>query len=142
PPAPRFDAQTGQPIERPAPPTVPAPPPPTPDPLDRVVRNLNLYAGNPAPSTPVAPVAPAPRPSPAAPRPPMLNLDAAQFTPPAGDALRQAAIGLGANRFATAFTFGLQSQIPPADDPRTAVIDAALIGQGLLTPQELTDIHA
>jgi retron-type reverse transcriptase len=95
-----------------------------------------------------APVPPPPPPT-ALPSPPgapahggPLKLDAAQFTPLAGDALRQAVEALGSNRFATAFTFGLQSQIPPADDPRTAVIDRALVGQGLLTSEDLAQIHA
>src|SRR5262245_30208420 len=95
---------------------------------------------------PLAPPAQRPSPSAPAPAPPArggpLQLDAAQFTPLAGDAVRQGAEALGASRFATAFTFGRQSQIPPADDPRTAVIDRALVGQGLLTPEDLAEIHA
>jgi retron-type reverse transcriptase len=42
---------------------------------------------------------------------------------------------------ATAFQFGRQSQIPPAGDPRTQIIDRALVTNGLLTPEELAEIH-
>jgi retron-type reverse transcriptase len=44
------------------------------------------------------------------------------------------------NLFAT-FRFGLRSQIPPATDPRTLLIDKALVAHGLLTPEELVEIH-
>ncbi|MDY3563248.1 reverse transcriptase family protein [Gemmata sp. JC673] len=42
---------------------------------------------------------------------------------------------------ATAFQFGRQSIIPPASDPRTEIIDRALVTHGLLTPEELNEIH-
>jgi RNA-directed DNA polymerase len=41
----------------------------------------------------------------------------------------------------TAFVFGRQSVIPPAADPRTSLIDRAMVTNGLLTPEELTEIH-
>ncbi len=41
----------------------------------------------------------------------------------------------------TAFQFGRPSQIPPTSDPRTQIIDRALVTHGLLTPEELTEIH-
>ena len=42
---------------------------------------------------------------------------------------------------ATAFQFGRQSIIPPISDPRTEIIDRALITNGLLSPEELNEIH-
>src|SRR5689334_24240631 len=90
---------------RPARPQTPAPPEPRFDP----------QSGEPV-SRPATPPAAAP---PSRPQNTTLKLDAAQFTPLAGSAVRQAAEALGPNRFATAFTFGRQNQIPPADDPRT-----------------------
>jgi retron-type reverse transcriptase len=41
----------------------------------------------------------------------------------------------------TAFQFGRQNQIPPTSDPRTNIIDRALVTNGLLTPEELDEIH-
>lgn len=37
--------------------------------------------------------------------------------------------------------FGRRDLIPPATDPRTALIDRALVTQGLLTPDQLRQIH-
>src|SRR5262249_59107750 len=37
--------------------------------------------------------------------------------------------------------FGRRDLIPPADDPRTKLIDRALVTHGLLTPEQLVDIH-
>lgn len=45
------------------------------------------------------------------------------------------------NLLATAFQFGRQSIIPPAHDPRTQLIDRAMVTHGILTPEELTEIH-
>ncbi|MCI0704625.1 MAG: RNA-directed DNA polymerase, partial [Planctomycetia bacterium] len=47
----------------------------------------------------------------------------------------------GKNLMATAFQFGRQSIIPPASDPRTLLIDRALVTHGLLSPEELAEIH-
>ena len=41
----------------------------------------------------------------------------------------------------TAFQFGRQSVIPPVSDPRTEIIDRALVTNGLLSPDELNEIH-
>src|SRR5262249_41407498 len=38
--------------------------------------------------------------------------------------------------------FGRRDLIPPADDPRTKLIDRALVTQGLLSPEQLVEIHA
>jgi retron-type reverse transcriptase len=45
------------------------------------------------------------------------------------------------NLLATAWQFGRQSIIPPVTDPRTQIIDRALVTNGLLSPEELTEIH-
>src|SRR5207253_268987 len=37
--------------------------------------------------------------------------------------------------------FGRRDLIPPADDPRTKVIDRAMVANGLLTPEDLVEIH-
>ncbi len=37
--------------------------------------------------------------------------------------------------------FGRQDVIPPADDPRTKLIDRAMVTHGFLTPEELAEIH-
>src|SRR4051812_45498996 len=89
---------------RPARPGPPAPPAPRFDPQSG--ESVSERATPPA-------AAPAPRPQNTP-----LKLDAAQFPPLTGSAVRQAAETLGPDRFATALTFGRQTQIPPADDPR------------------------
>ncbi|MFO0825792.1 MAG: reverse transcriptase family protein [Gemmataceae bacterium] len=45
------------------------------------------------------------------------------------------------NLLSTAFQFGRPSIIPPVSDPRTQLIDRALVTNGLLSPEELTEIH-
>ncbi|WP_165221057.1 reverse transcriptase family protein [Aquisphaera insulae] len=37
--------------------------------------------------------------------------------------------------------FGRRDRIPPADDPRTALIDRAMATQGFLSPEQLVEIH-
>ncbi|HJZ59765.1 MAG TPA: RNA-directed DNA polymerase, partial [Gemmataceae bacterium] len=37
--------------------------------------------------------------------------------------------------------FGRRDLIPPASDPRTKIIDRALVSHGFLTPEELAEIH-
>lgn len=67
------------------------------------------------------------------------TLDLATFAPLSEEQIRAAA--QGANLLSTAFTFGLRSQIPPVSDPRTLLIDKAMVAQGLITPEELAEIH-
>lgn len=57
--------------------------------------------------------------------------------------LREEIVGAakGGNLLSTAFQFGRQSIIPPVTDPRTKLIDRAMVTQGLLTPEELNEIH-
>jgi retron-type reverse transcriptase len=44
-------------------------------------------------------------------------------------------------RFSNFFEFGRQSRIPSSIDPRTKLIDQAMVGHGLISPDELVKIH-
>jgi retron-type reverse transcriptase len=80
-----------------------------------------------------------PQPSPRPPTPaPLPTLELASFAPMSDEQIKAAAQGV--NLF-TNFSFGLRSQIPPVTDPRTLLIDKALVAHGLLTPEELLEIH-
>lgn len=66
-------------------------------------------------------------------------LNADQFAPLEHDEVRKQADGAGSlwgNPW-----FGRRDLIPPASDPRTQLIDRAMVGQGFLTPEDLVDIH-
>ena len=52
------------------------------------------------------------------------------------DAAKQHGRLLGA-----AFPFGGQSAIPSANDPRTQIIDRAMVTSGLLSPEDIAEIH-
>ncbi len=67
-----------------------------------------------------------------------LNLDASQFLPIERDELLKAAKGI--NLWSSPW-FGRRDLIPPAGDQRTGLIDRALITHGLLTPEQLAEIH-
>ncbi len=67
------------------------------------------------------------------------GLDIAQFAPLDDEQVRKQAGRLGF-AWSNAF-FGRRDLIPPASDPRTLLIDRAMVGHGLLTPEELADIH-
>ncbi len=67
-----------------------------------------------------------------------LNLDASQFLPIGRDELLKAARGI--NLWASPW-FGRRDLIPPVDDQRTGLIDRALITHGLLSPEQLAEIH-
>ncbi len=66
------------------------------------------------------------------------GLDAGAFLPIA----REEIIGSARRRklFANPW-FGRRDQIPPASDERTVLIDRAMVTQGLITPEELAEIH-
>jgi retron-type reverse transcriptase len=68
----------------------------------------------------------------------VLNLDAAQFQPLSTDQVRAQASG---RRFTGFFEFGRRDRIPSALDPRTKLIDQAMVGQGLISGEELARIH-
>jgi retron-type reverse transcriptase len=86
---------------------------------------------------PVAPAPPQPR---AQSRTLNLDLSASAFAPITDAEAKRLAGGLGGALWANLW-FGRRDRIPPADDPRTAIIDRAMVGQGLITPDELAEIH-
>lgn len=91
-----------------------------------------------------APAAAAPSASPAAAleKPdikPLPDLNPGAFAPLSHNEVRQGAQSIGSlwgNPW-----FGRRDIIPPTSDPRTALIDRAMVGQGLITPEELEEIH-
>src|SRR5207302_3873302 len=92
----------------------------------------------PLPPTP-PPLPPAAPPRPSAPQNTVLNLDPGNFQPLTDDQTKAQARGAG-SLFGNPW-FGRRDLIPPASDPRTLLIDRAMVGHGLLTPEELTEIH-
>jgi retron-type reverse transcriptase len=85
-----------------------------------------------------APAAGPPTQPPAALRDKKLGLEAADFLPVGQKELHESAqqVRLGGNPW-----FGRRDLIPPADDPRTKLIDRAMISNGLVTPEQLAEIH-
>ncbi|TWU58706.1 Reverse transcriptase (RNA-dependent DNA polymerase) [Rubripirellula tenax] len=72
-------------------------------------------------------------------RPPAsLDLDASDFLPISRDDLMSAAktTTLWGNPW-----FGRRDIIPPIGDPRTKLIDRAMVARGILTPDQLAEIH-
>jgi RNA-directed DNA polymerase len=67
-----------------------------------------------------------------------LGLDAGAYLPISREEIKSAA--RGTNLFANPW-FGRRDLIPPADDPRTRLIDRALVTQGLLAPEQLREVH-
>ncbi len=67
-----------------------------------------------------------------------IGLDASDYLPISRSEIKAAARGkdLLANVW-----FGRRDLIPPPDDERTRLIDRALVTQGLLTPEQLVEIH-
>lgn len=103
--------------------SAPRPPTPSGEPRDPVVPPGMPYRG-------ATPPASAPK---------KLNLDAGQFTPVSREEMMKNAATL---RWTWAsVNFDRRDQIPSAGDPRTALIDRALVAQGLLTPEQLVEIH-
>ena len=65
-------------------------------------------------------------------------IDAGQFAPLDRDEVFSKAKKL---RWSWGGWFGRRDVIPPVSDQRTALIDKAMVGQGLITPEELVEIH-
>ena len=135
----------------PTPPKPPAPPPPpgtfvltaTGNPGEFAaaggivgLAGLTMVSTTTARSTPLSPLPQSPKPTP---RPPSLDLDAGRFAPVTDDEARRQSAGgtLLVNLYAT----GRTSIIPPASDPRTLLIDRGMVGHGLITPEQLAEIH-
>jgi RNA-directed DNA polymerase len=77
--------------------------------------------------------------SPKPPAPAKLNLDAGHFTPVSAAELKKRAGQLNWNW--ASVNFDRRDQIPSAGEPRTQLIDRALVAEGLLTPEQLVEIH-
>ncbi|HEX4796803.1 MAG TPA: reverse transcriptase family protein [Humisphaera sp.] len=102
----------------------------------------NSPAATSAKSVTATPSRPAPAPAQRPPEPrknQTLNLDPGQFAPITDAQTKQQASAAG--NLLRNLQFGLQSRIPPVSDPRTLLIDRALVGHGLLTPEDLVEIH-
>jgi retron-type reverse transcriptase len=85
-------------------------------------------------SVAVAPAAPRPARAPAAPDP----LAAGEILGLSADEMRKRALRI--NPYQTAW-IGRTDTIPPQSDERTALIDRGLILRGLLTPEQIAEIH-
>jgi retron-type reverse transcriptase len=102
----------------------------------------STYPGQPVVANPpvtASSATPPPARQPAAPKPRgALNLDAGDFLPISRAELKETAqrTALWDNPW-----FGRRDLIPPADDPRTKLIDRALVTNGLLSAEELAEIH-
>ena len=116
---------------RPPAPRSPLAPPPNP--------NAGASAGVPIGVQPASSGDERSAPAPTRRRENLAALNAEQFAPLEHDEVREQADQLGSlwgNPW-----FGRRDLIPPASDPRTQLIDRAMVGQGLLTPEDLVDIH-
>ncbi len=67
-----------------------------------------------------------------------LDLDASDFLPISRDELMDATKGM--NLWASPW-FGRRDLIPPTTDARTKLIDRAMVANGLLSPEQLLEIH-
>ncbi len=72
--------------------------------------------------------------------PTKLGLDAGVFKPVTDAQATAEARSLRGSLWSNPF-FGRRDLIPPESDPRTNLIDRAMVGHGLITPEELIDIH-
>lgn len=68
-----------------------------------------------------------------------LQLDAGQYTPLSAEEAKRQAKGIRWNW--ASVNFDRRDVIPPAGDARTDLIDRAMVGQGLITPEQLKEIH-
>lgn len=64
------------------------------------------------------------------------DLDAGDFLP-----IEREEMVAEAKKVRWNWLFGRRDLIPPADDPRTKLIDRGLVSNGLLTPEQLVEIH-
>src|SRR5947207_2385588 len=67
------------------------------------------------------------------------GLDASDYLPITREEVKQAARG---RNLMGNLWFGRRDLIPPADDPRTQLIDRGMVTQGLIAPEQLAEIHA
>lgn len=132
-------------------PAVPAPPPAPPEVSPRSIADPVVFTTDTASAAPAAPPAeadpyftpgaaasPSAEPVGAVKKGRTLGLDASAFTPITRKEITEAA--KGTNLFANPW-FGLRDRIPPASDPRTMLIDRAMVTHGLLSPEQIAEIH-
>jgi retron-type reverse transcriptase len=108
-----------------------------------------FFRGGPKPSAPLAsPAAPSPRPAakpqapaakPQAASPAAAPQTASEFLPIRRDDLLKQ--GEEVRRTGGWMWFGRRDLIPPTSDPRTLLIDRGMLAQGLLTADELAEMH-
>src|SRR5205814_2372089 len=73
--------------------------------------------------------------------PKRLDLDTTTFAPLSDEQIKASAgAGSGVQLWGSAW-FGRRDLIPPADDPRTNLIDRGMVAHGLIKPEELLEIH-
>lgn len=94
---------------------------------------------SPPPPPPPPPRAAVPAPPPSVVKPPAADQYTSEFLPITRSEIVDAA--KSGNLRANMGLFGRQTIIPPAADPRTLIIDRAMVTQGLLTPEDLVEIH-
>lgn len=71
----------------------------------------------------------------------LAQLDSDVFAGISGAETKQQAKAMGRPLWSNLFAFGRQNVIPPVTDARTLMIDRAMVGEGLITPEELMEIH-
>jgi retron-type reverse transcriptase len=105
----------------------------------RIVR-AGSPAAPPVRPAPFRPAPPVPSPPPAPPRPaePKVSYEAEEFLPISRKELREKS---ATQEIRTSPWWGRTDTIPPGDDPRTKLIDRALVTRGYLTPDQLVEIH-
>jgi len=87
--------------------------------------------------------APAPTTRPAPKPTPLSGLDASKFAPMTGQDVRDQIAAMGKSAWQHAFTHGDwgRDHIPNASVTRIELIDRAMVGVGVITPEELVHIH-
>lgn len=70
----------------------------------------------------------------------LAGLDAGRFTPLTDAEIKKK--GQGIRWTWSSVNFDRRDQIPPASEPRTALIESAMVAHGLVTPEELAAMHA
>jgi retron-type reverse transcriptase len=108
--------------------------PPTPNPTNRPASGQRSPAFSQSTPSPNQGALGAPRNR----KPILLNFDASAFLPISRTELVQKAKGI--SLWGSPW-FGRRDLIPPAEDPRTNLIDRGMVTQGIVTPEQLVEIH-
>jgi retron-type reverse transcriptase len=75
------------------------------------------------------------------PAPKKLNFDLGRFAPLTANEVRKEARAMGRGTMFSNPWFGRRDRIPPSSDPRTELINRGMVGAGLITPEQLAEIH-